>query len=570
MVSSFVSATRLWLLLLIAYLGRVTATTFIDGSSSIVKLNYGSFQGSVAGELEMFLGMPFAAPPIGNLRFAPPEPPIPFNGVRQATTFGSACFQQVQPSINISASPAVTPPSASGTSSSLAVSEDCLFINVVKPAKIPSGKALPVLFWIYGGGFQVGDTSLNPGNTVVSRSIALDEPVVYVSANYRLSALGWLAGKEVKEAGIGNAGLRDQRFAMKWVQDHIRHFGGDPNRVTIWGESAGAISVGAHIVVNDGNPTGLFHGAVMESGSPLPTVDITTKQPVFEQLLANTGCTGSADPIACLRAVPFDVLGDAMNLSDSLFSFASRIIPWQPTVDGDFIKRDPQVSIQKGLYAKVPFITGDCDDEGTLFSLSNTNITTNEEFLSYMENIYFRGLVSQEQLAEVAAAYPENVTLGSPFDTGTANAITPEFKRMASVSGDLFFQAPRRFFLQTASKTQSTYAFLFKRGKSIPILGASHGTDIPEFYGTGTDPDFIGTDGLVNFANTGNPSLPKNPISLLSAVDWKPWSSSPTSPPILTFLDPAPAISITSDTSREEAMNLLSRISLELDSSAGQ
>ncbi|KAH9476605.1 Lipase 4 [Psilocybe cubensis] len=562
MVSSFISATGVWLLPLIVYLGKVIAAPPDNVSTPIVKLDYGSFQGRVTGKLEMFLGMPFAAPPIGNLRFAPPEPPIPFQGVRQATNFGSACFQQMQPPNNHSAS-----------SSSLSVSEDCLFINVVKPAQIPPNKALPVLFWIYGGGFQVGDTSLRPGDTVVSRSIALGEPVIYVSANYRLSALGWLAGREVKEAGIGNAGLRDQRFAMQWVQDHIKDFGVDNLDIVefySWGESAGAISVGAHLVVNDGNPAGLFHGAVMQSGSPLPTVDMTTKQPVFEQLLANTRCTGSANPIACLRAVPFDMLGEAMNLSDSLSSFSSLIIPWQPTVDGDFIKRDPQVSIQKGLYAKVPFITGDCDDEGTLFSQSNTNITTNEEFLSYMKNIYFRGLVSEEQLAEVAAAYPEDITLGSPFDTGTANAITPEYKRLASVSGDLFFQAPRRFFLQAASKTQPTFAFLFKRGKSTPDIGAAHASDLPEFYGTGTDPDFIGTDGLVNFANTGNPSLPKNPISLLSAVDWKPWSSSPTNPPILTFLDPAPAISITSDTFREKAMNLLSQISLELYSSAGQ
>ncbi|KAH9475727.1 Lipase 3 [Psilocybe cubensis] len=558
---------RLWALFALASFGKASPAPPTVTSGPVVKLNYGSFQGQVSGNVETFLGMPFAAPPIGNLRFAPPQPPVKFKGIRQASNFGAACFQQ---STNASAlgplAAIINELIANGSPGPAVVSEDCLFINVVKPANIPPGKTLPVLFWIYGGGFEAGDTSFNPGNTVVSRSIALGEPVIYVSANYRLSALGWLASKEVKEAGLGNAGLRDQRFAMQWVQDHIRFFGGDPKRVTIWGESAGAISVGSHLVINDGNPAGLFHGAVMESGSPVPMQDITSKQPVFDQLVASTGCTGQKDPIQCMRAVPFDKFAEAMNLTPNLFSFSSLAIPWQPTIDGEIIVRDPQVSIQKGLYAKVPLITGDCDDEGTLFSLSNGNITTNDEFLAYMQSNYFRGLISNDDLAAVGAAYPDDITAGSPFDTGTANAITPEFKRLAAVQGDLIFQAPRRFFLQTASTTQPTFAFLFKRGKATPLLGSFHGSDIPEFYGSGTAPDFIGTDGLVNFANTGNPSLPKNPISLLSAVDWQPWSSSKTSPPLLTFLDPAPAIAITADTFRATQMDLLTKLSLQLDS----
>ena len=177
---------------------------------------------------------------------------------------------------------------------------------------------------------------------------------------------------------------------------------------------------------------------------------------------------------------------------------------------------------------------------------------------------------------------------------------------MAAIQGDIIFQAPRRFFLETTSKTQTAFAFrmfsshpssslddlnaflVFKRGKAVPQLGAFHGSDIPEFFGTGVAPDFIGTDALgmfsnlvniyllpwlttgvkyypVNFANTYNPTIPHNPKSLLSAVDWQPWGSS-SDHPILTFLDPAPMVIITSDTFRVNAMNLLNKISLELAS----
>ncbi|TFK32450.1 sterol esterase [Crucibulum laeve] len=512
-----------------------------------VKLSYGSFQGAGIGDLVTFLGMPFAAPPLGRLRFAPPEPPIPFSGVHPATAFGPACPQQATalpaiPGLNIT---------FGSTGGPTNTSEDCLFINVVKPASIPAGKKLPVLFWIYGGGFEVGDTSLNPGNTVVERSIALNEPIIYVSANYRVNALGFLGGKEVKAAGIGNVGLRDQRFAMQWVQRNIALFGGDPTKVTIWGQSAGAASVGLQMLLNDGNPHGLFRAAFMQSGSPLPLKDIATQQPFFDQLVSDTGCTGSFDKISCLRSIPSDKLRTVINAFPSVFSFSSLRFSWSPSIDGQFI---------------VPFVTGDCDDEGTLFSLSTLNITNNDEFLNYVQTNYLAG-INGTQLAAVGNAYPEDITQGSPFDTGIANALTPEFKRLAAIQGDLIWQAPRRFFLQVASKTQPTFAYLFKRGKATPGLGSFHGSDITEFYGSGVLPDFIATDALVNFVNTLNPTTPSNPISLLSAsgLKWNEWGSSATAPPMLTFLDPSPLLAITTDTFRADALDLLTSISLNLN-----
>ncbi|KAF8896776.1 carotenoid ester lipase precursor [Gymnopilus junonius] len=533
----------------------VCAAPSASEPGTIVKLDYGSFQG-IRGK-NTSRDFRFPNPDllnVGNLRFAPPQLPLPFTGVRQATSFGAACFQQASSfgGINTSVLEIIAPELA--TTAPFVASEDCLFINVVKPTNIPKGKKLPVLFWIYG------DTSINPGNSLVARSVAIGEPIVYVSANYRLNAFGFLGGKEVKAAGLGNIGLRDQRFAMEWVQQHISAFGGDPTKVTIWGESAGAVSVGLHLVINNGNPEGLFHGAVMESGSPLGLSDTISQQPFFDQLVADTECTGSQDPIACLRAVPFEKLGAAINLSSNIFSFSSINIVWNPSVDGIVFQRNPQRSVQEGLYAKVPLITGDCDDEGTLFSLSTLNITTNAEFLAYMHSNYN---FPSNRLAEVNQEYPEDLAQGSPFNTGNSNAITPEFKRLAAIQGDYFFQAPRRFFLQTASKTQKTFAFLFKRGKAQPILGSFHSSDIPEFYGVAGSSDFIATDALINFAHTGDPNLPKNPLSLLSKIEWPAWTVSPN-PPLLTFLDPSPNVTITFDNYRVEPMQLLTSISLQI------
>ncbi|KAF8154264.1 sterol esterase [Crassisporium funariophilum] len=546
------------LILLISLVFCASAEPTGEELGDIVNLSYGSFRGQSTGNLTEFLGIPYASPPVGKLRFAAPVAPVAFEGVRPATSFGAACPQQslVAPQVPgldlsglFSAVPAVT-------------SEDCLSINVVKPADIKRGEKLPVVFWIYGGAFAVGGTSTFSGNTLVERSIALGVPVIYVSANYRLNAFGFLGGKEVKAAGIGNAGLRDQRFALLWVQDHIASFGGDPAKVTIWGESAGAISVGLHMVLDEGNPGGLFHGAFMESGSPSVLPDITEQQKYFDQLVGGTNCSSAADALTCLRDAPFDKLMAAMNEIPSFLSFQTLDLAWVPMVDGDLIVRDPLASLLSHRFAKViPFVTGDCEDEGTLFALPPTNITTNDEFLGYMQENFFPN-ISAAQFKELELAYPDDITQGSPFNSGTANALTPQYKRLAAVLGDYEFQAPRRFLLEIASATQAAYAFRYLRGPSTPILGAFHSTDIQEFYGITNNSAAVGMDALVYFVNSGNPNAPRDSTSLLRHIQWKTWSSSPTNPPLLTFIDPAPSVNITSDTYRADAMKVLSQLTL--------
>uniref|UniRef100_A0A8H8CFU5 Carboxylic ester hydrolase n=1 Tax=Psilocybe cubensis TaxID=181762 RepID=A0A8H8CFU5_PSICU len=561
------------LLVLLSTLVSLSLYPFVGGSpvrrstEPTVTLSYGGFQGKTSGNLVKFLGMPFAAPPVGNLRFAPPQPPIPFAGVKPATSFGAACFQQLPQGIfadliaqgvilNFTTTPTEGPAG--------------LTINVVAPATLTPGQKVPVVFWMYGGGFQFGDASVNPGDTLVARSIEVGEPIIFVSANYRINAFGFLGGKEVKEAGIGNAGLRDQRFAMQWIQENISLFGGDPTRVTIWGSSAGAISVGLHMVANNGDPQGLFHNAFMISGFPMALHDIEHQQPFFDQLVKDTGCTGSTDPIACLRAVPYDTLANAVNQSPGFFSFSSVQLSWPPTVDGQFITQDPQTSIQQGRYAKIPIIAGDCDDEGTVFSLTTLNITNDSEFIDYMKTNYFEDIASAEQLKAISIAYPQDVTQGSPFNTGASNALTPQFKRLAAIQGDLEFQAPRRFFLETASKTQPTYSYLYKRGKSVLLFGAQHGSDVNDWFGIGTSTDFVGTDAVVNFVNNGDPNTSNAPKgSNITHINWPLWSSDKENPPMFTFLDSpqpggSPTTTITPDTYRTVGIQQLIDIYLKI------
>ncbi|CAA7262234.1 unnamed protein product [Cyclocybe aegerita] len=533
------------LLICTSLAAHVGAALFSDPSSTVVKLSYGSFEGKTTGNLIEFFGIPFAAPPVGDLRFAPPAKPKPFKGVRQATAFAPACPQQI---FDLDIPGLVVPEN---------VSEDCLYLNVIKPAIIPPGKKLPVLFYIYGGGFEVGDTSQIVGDTLVNRSIALGEPIVYVTASYRINAFGFLGGKEVKDAGIANAGLLDQRFALEWVQKYVSSFGGDANQVTIWGISAGGISVGLQMLLNDGNTQGLFHRASMGSGSPGVLPNVLKQQEYFDSLVADTNCTTAPNRLKCLRDAPFDDLMKAINRTPNLFSFQSVRIAWQPMVDGKTIVRDPQISLQLGKFAKIPTIAGTSEDEGTIFSLSTTNLTTNTQFLDYAKSNFFPR-ISDSDLKALETLYPDDITQGSPFNTGTENAITPQFKRLSSLQGDLVFQSPRRTFSQIASKTQPVYGYRFKRAGPAP-LGSLHGGDLTEWIGNTAG--LIGADAIIYFTRTGNPNAPKNSISLLKDAKWPLYDSSVQNPPLFTFVDPLPSVNITFDTDRIEPMKLISKLS---------
>ncbi|KAF7362887.1 Carboxylic ester hydrolase [Mycena venus] len=544
--------------LILALFAALSWTTVVNAGAPVVTLEYGVFEGAFDGNLSTFRGVPFAKPAV---RFSLPQAPAKLYGLQNATAFSPACPQQA------------LPPSAPFPVPEM--SEDCLKINVFAPRSAGPHSNLPVLVWIYGGAFEFGDSPDTDVRPVVERSMAIGQPIIVVTPNYRVSAWGFLGGKEVGNAGITNLGLRDQIFALEWVQKHIAAFGGDPARVIIGGPSAGGISAALLLLDNKRfNPTTLFHGAFLLSGSPLTTTSVAEAQPDYDGLVAATNCTGALDTLDCLRRVPFDAFKAAVDQTPNALSYSSLNLVWRPRVDGDVVVQDPLISVSKGLYAKVPIMTGDDDDEGTLFSLSSTNITTNEEFVGYVHSNFFPKATPAE-IAKLAVLYPDDPTQGSPFDTGLANQVTPQFKRIAAFQGDMYFTGARRFFLEHASKTQNTWSWLSKQGKSTPTLGASHTSDITTWF-PATISNFTGgfvpVDALVNFINTLDPNhSATGSRSRPSGIVWPKWNapSSDGHGSLLTLSDPG-VVNITLENFRVDAMRFLYGLALrEAEQRAG-
>ncbi|RPD58748.1 carotenoid ester lipase precursor [Lentinus tigrinus ALCF2SS1-6] len=506
------------------------------------------------GGTEKFLGIPYAQPPIGDLRLRLPQLRSSYSGTINATTYGDQCYQQ-----SSSSSTSVPPQIVAGLVSMNAVfaanpdvpySEDCLNLNIIRPANISADAQLPVLFWIYGGGFTKGSNAMLAynGTAIVQRSIDIGEPVIFVAVNYRLHVFGFLGGKEVKDAGLGNLGLHDQRAALRWVQNFIPSFGGDPSKVTIWGESAGSSSVFLHMFANNGNTEGLFRAAIMNSGTATPTKDVTEVQGEYDFVVQQVGCSGASDTLACLRTVPAVSLVAAANNSGSLNGYpALGGSPFQPRADGVFVSQPPRQLAVNGKAANIPFIIGDVQDEGTLFSLFNMNITTEEQLANYLRTYWYPGAPSRD-IQMVLKLYPADPEAGSPFGTGSANAFSPQYKRIAAIQGDSFFQAPRRNFLARFSSRQATYNFLSAR-KFIEGLGYTHGTDLFNAFGPGDMTDYF-----IRFTHNLNPNGH-------SGVHWPPFNTHSRS--TLQFNDGATPLNVTRDTQRLEGTNVLFDLSVK-------
>ncbi|KAJ6482674.1 carotenoid ester lipase precursor [Mycena sanguinolenta] len=521
-----------------------------------VSLDYGTFLGVGDGNLTKFLGVPFSAPTyVYPVRFELPRAPAPLQGLQNATAFGPACIPQALSDTLPFTYPAPT-----------VVSEACLNLDVFTPAAHDAHSKLPVLVFLYGGGFEAGSSSATDFRPAVERSILMGEPVIIVAPNYRVSAFGFLASKEVAEAGLTNLGLRDQIAALEWVQKYISAFGGDPDRVVLGGLSAGAFSTGLHLLSNNSSGSNLFRGAFMASppvsGSPLASPPVADGQSTYDQLVAANNCTTARDTLDCLRKVSLDDFLATVNKTPDVFSYRALSLVWRPRVDGDLIPSNPVDMVQNGALLKVPVMVGNCDDEGTLFAYTSVNVTTDSEFVGYIHSKFTSPLVPSAQVARVAELYPQNPAQGSPFGTGSANQLTPEFKRIAAFEGDLLLTGLRRFFVQHASKTQNTWSWLSKRGKSTPYLGAFHTSDMPLWFPTNaTDPEeSVAVDALINFINTLDPNVSAAPQALHPAIFWPKYQAN--SMELLTFSDPA-VINVTVDDFRVQEIQFL--ISLHLD-----
>lgn len=217
---------------------------------------------------------------------------------------------------------------------------------------------------------------LFPKSNLESR---LGKPFIAVTINYRLSAWGFISSSEVSGSGNTNLGLRDQRLALHWVQENIAAFGGDPTKVTIWGESAGGMSVGYQLTAYGGRDDKLFRAGIMESGGSISasTGNYTTYQSKYNALTASVNCSDAADSLQCLREVPFATLNSVLNGTDG-----SSEYNFSPVLDGDFMRNYGSVQLNKHEFVKVPIISGTNMDEGTAFG--PTGINTTEQWYEYL------------------------------------------------------------------------------------------------------------------------------------------------------------------------------------------
>ena len=436
------------------------------GSSawSEVKTSGGVLRGVIQGGARAFLGIPYAAPPTGNQRFAAPAPHTGWTGTRQAAAFGPGCPQL--PSTMGKVLPM-------GTPGAFTASEDCLTLNVWTPWPAP-GKAAPVFVWIHGGGFTAGGSSV-AHIAPAGLTLALRQGLVVVSLNYRLGPLGFLAHPALGKAS-GNFGLLDQRAALKWVQQNIAAFSGDPHNVTLAGESAGAFSVCAHITSTGSK--GLFHRAVMESGAcPQKFPQNSTVQPRAEaealgkKLATKLGCTSAnaATAAACLRAKPYKEVLSALPLSADL-SGVDGGVSWGPNLDGTFLVKQPLDSVRAQTFNKVPVLLGTNQDEGTvLVAAAGLSSITTAAYTALLDKMFGMG-----------AMFIKGRYAASKYKT-PAHAL-------ADLMSDLvFICSARRSARALAAAGIKTYLYSFTTSpdfaKSNPFLGAYHGAEIPFVFG---------------------------------------------------------------------------------------
>jgi para-nitrobenzyl esterase len=434
----------------------------------LVVTDTGPVRGIAADGVRRFLGIPYAAPPVGALRWRAPQPVAPWTDVRDATQPGNGCVQKI-PIVNLAIG-----------------SEDCLFVNVVAPNPPPTGtgigasKLAPVMVWIHGGGFTTGDGRQYTGSTE-GGVIAGTAAAVVVSLNYRLGQFGFLAhralsSEDAAHPGSGDYGLEDQIAALRWVQRNIAAFGGDPHNVTIFGESAGGWSVCIHLVSPEA--TGLFQHAIVESGLCVqPLNELGAAEQQGERFADALGCSGAPDVLACMRAKSADDVRAALP-PDPNFAFTPGV--WGnyfPVVDGRILPQQVAALLAQGSVQRVPLLIGSNGDEGTLFvALSHDNLG-----MPLMPDQYRDRLL---HLVNGNAAAADAIEARYPL----ANYPTPG-AALAAAFGDGFLACPTIASAELAAPLMPTYLYQFTypdAGFSLPLpvaLGAFHSAEVQFVFG---------------------------------------------------------------------------------------
>ncbi|KAI0965674.1 alpha/beta-hydrolase [Xylaria arbuscula] len=491
--------TKPLLLLLAGVVGKVVA-------DPTVHLRNGSYVGLhlPTYNQDVFLGIPYAQDTGGLNRFRPPQPlHETWEGVRDAKVYGPACPDILLDEDGV-----------------FGMGEDCLSINIVRPAGLVSGgdwggngtqrggesdddgesgkgekRKLPVMLWIHGGSYQVGTSALPNYNLtfIVQRSVELGLPVLAASINYRKGGWGNMYSREIQVwafrsttvtvswisremtmitynpvwsegSGNTNLALRDMRHALAWIQENIGAFGGDASSVTIWGESAGSFAVGQLVVSYGGRTDGLFHRSIQESGSAAtPWYNGSDwYQPIYDKIVSGANCSEAIDTLQCLRTVDYKTIFPLLNSS------AVTGPGWYPTVDGDIIPAYPTILLESGRFAQIPHLYGTNSDEGTdnaPVGIINTDADL-RTYLSRDTGFNFPASV----ISHIMKLYPDNPAQGIPLNTGSERFIAEgyQYKRVAAIVGDVFYHAPRLADARAYAKGAATFIYRFN---TRPLAG---------------------------------------------------------------------------------------------------
>ena len=493
-----------------------------DGDELTVHVESGTLHGAKTGDVRHFMGIPYAAAPVGALRFRVPQPAAAWTGVREAIDPGSTCPQTLSPS---------------GPS----YDEDCLFLNVWAPS---GAHDLPVMVWLHGGAFVYGSGS----DKYYDGTLLAKHGVVIVTINYRLGPFGFLAhpaltAEDPAYPTSGNYGLEDQRAALEWVQRNIAAFGGDPAHVTLFGESAGGLSTCIHFLSS--RTHGLFEAAISESGlcgMPDFAPMHATAEAQGMTLAAKLGCAGSdAAAIDCLRGKSAEDVMMASAppaIADQLpggLAYQPDVLPNQiPNIDGFVIEQPLRAALAGGTYEPRPLIIGNTKDEGTMFlsTLSAKQVVTEADYRAALAVRF------PQSVDAIVARYPV-----SAFPSPNA--------ALAQVTGDAFFVCPTRFASrQISGHGIATFRYLFEHPLANPILpdlGVFHASELPYVFGNDDFPlGRIDAPSLVeamqaywtSFAKASDPNSS-------GAVPWPAYDQSETT--LLLDTPPAPATGYKND-----------------------
>jgi para-nitrobenzyl esterase len=410
------------------------------GPGLVVATADGAVRGTTAGASNEYLGLPYAAPPVGALRWQAPQPAARWHGVRDATQFAPHCAQSTSPFGQAS------------------TSEDCLYLNVFTPAHAHG--QLPVMVWIHGGALVTGESDDYDPSQLVG------DGAIVVTINYRLGALGFLAHPALAGPGgsSGDYGLMDQQAALRWVQRNIGQFGGNARNVTIFGESAGGLSVASQLASSSAH--GLFSRAIIESGAyGLNTASLATAETAGEAFAAQSGC--ASQTAACLRSLPVATILTNQNAAG-----------YQPNIDGTVVTESLKTALATGKFNHVPVINGSNHDEYRLFvaldALEGAPVTA----ANYDATIAATLGVTPTIAAAIASEYP-------------LSAYPSASEALGALGTDAIFACPALTLDESVSKYVPTYAYEFNDENAPELFlppigfpyGAAHASELQYLFG---------------------------------------------------------------------------------------